>query len=106
MKLICTKHKHVDMWSFDPPCKLLACAIVHDLSAIAKSVHSADMAVINMLVWLCVAAEYSITMHCLHFHVNSSNMEVQTDASFNANGTAGQVCPPAEHQGRLALAVI
>jgi len=87
------------MLSFDPPCKILAYAIVHDLSAIAKSVHSADMAVINMLVWLWVAAECSVVMHLFA-------LPCEQQQPVDAKGTAGQVCPPAEHQGRLALAVL
>lgn len=87
------------MLSCGPPCKTLAYAVVRDLFAIAKSVHLADTAVINMLVWVCVAAECSVLMHLFA-------LSYEQQQSLSANGPAGQVCPPAEHQGRLALAVL
>ena len=59
-KLLHARHK-LDMLLFRSPC--LAHAVARDLSVIAKSVHPADMAVVNMLFWLCGAAECSVMMH-------------------------------------------
>ncbi len=87
------------MLSLSPPCYTLAHAVVCDLSVIAKSVHPADMAVVNMLVWLCVAAECSVMMHLFA-------LSYEQQQPLDAKGPAGQVCPPAENQGRLALAVL
>ncbi len=57
------------------------------------------MAVVNMLVWLYVAADCSVMVHLFA-------LSYEQQQPFSAKGPAGQVCPPAEHQGRLALAVL
>ena len=97
-KACCSRHK-LGLLSSGISCKNLAYAVVYDLSVIAKSVHIADMAVVNMLVWLCVGAECSVVMHLFA-------LSYEQQQSFTAKGPAGQVCPPAEHQGWLALAVL
>jgi len=97
-KACCTRHK-LDLLSFGISCKNLAYAVVYDLSVVAISVHPADMAVFNMLVWLCIAAECSVMMHLFALLYGQQQ-------SFDTEGTAGQVCPPAEHQGWLALAAL
>lgn len=59
-QLFHTRHK-LNMLSFGSP--YLAHAVVRDLSVIAKSVHPADIAVVNMLNWQRDAAECSVMMH-------------------------------------------